>query len=557
MAHYNSNQNRKSKRRVGKRYDGYQERHHDQHQGYDQYQDDPYQYADQYQRPQRQHQQYQKPYPPQYQDQYQDEYQGQYQGYQARSSYNNNKHNRYPQKQKQKQYSHHKPSPKKHGKDVMIIDGSMMEGGGQILRNCTALSALLRKPISVHSIRGKRNNPGLRKQHLKGIELIQQVNGGKLTGNYIKSTEITYYPSSKGSYDNTYWVDIETAGSVCLLIQTCFPLFVYSPFECKLTIMGGTNASFAPQIDYFILVLQPMLKRLMNVNVDCQVLQRGFYPKGGGKVVVITEPLKTHISAFDLTKRGTIKSISGRVVIAGRDLTSAVGNVMIRGAVRELKICFGAKIPIKIDIVPKTKTPSLSSGIAMTVVAETDTGCLFGGSSLGDYGAIRDKGGLGGGSYSKRPYANRVDDNDINAYYEEVGRIAARELITDWKSSKGGCTDRWLQDQLIIFMALAKGKSKMATCALELHTQTAIHIAETFTGVKFNVSTMKNGTVWIECDGIGYTANMEWNQTVEEVEQKTNNKDLDGIDDNDTGNTDGNESNKAKSDYLGNRPSLF
>lgn len=38
--------------------------------------------------------------------------------------------------------------------------------------------------------------------------------------------------------------------------------------------------------------------------------------------------------------------------------------------------------------------------------------------------------------------------------------------------------------QLIIFMALAKGTSRIRTGAVTLHTQTAIHIAEQLTQVR-------------------------------------------------------------------------
>lgn len=48
------------------------------------------------------------------------------------------------------------------------LDGSVMEGGGQIVRNATALSALLRKPIAVHNVRGNRSSPGLKAQHTAG-----------------------------------------------------------------------------------------------------------------------------------------------------------------------------------------------------------------------------------------------------------------------------------------------------------------------------------------------------------------------------------------------------
>ncbi|MEM0497320.1 MAG: RNA 3'-terminal phosphate cyclase, partial [Acidilobaceae archaeon] len=42
----------------------------------------------------------------------------------------------------------------------------MGEGGGQILRTAIALSAITGKPIRIYNIRVKRDNPGLRPQHL-------------------------------------------------------------------------------------------------------------------------------------------------------------------------------------------------------------------------------------------------------------------------------------------------------------------------------------------------------------------------------------------------------
>ncbi|XP_014665925.1 PREDICTED: RNA 3'-terminal phosphate cyclase-like [Priapulus caudatus] len=110
----------------------------------------------------------------------------------------------------------------------------------------------------------------------------------------------------------------------------------------------------------------------------------------------------------------------------------------------------------------------------LSIVAETTTGCRFGGSALGKRG--------------------------VEAH--EVGQEAAQQLLSNLKH--GGCVDEHLQDQLIIFMALAKGKSLVRSGPITLHTKTAIFVTELLLKdkVKFNI-TQDGETNIVECEGVG------------------------------------------------------
>ena len=69
---------------------------------------------------------------------------------------------------------------------------------------------------------------------------------------------------------------------------------------------------------------------------------------------------------------------------------------------------------------------------------------------------------------------------------ETVGALAAAELLAVVGS--GACVDAWLQDQLVIFMALAAGTSRVLTGEPTSHTRTAVALVERLTAAKFTLS---------------------------------------------------------------------
>ena len=88
-----------------------------------------------------------------------------------------------------------------------------MEGGGQILRNSVSLSAILGKPVRILNIRAKRDKPGLKAQHLTGIQLVADMyKKSNLQGGKVNSMKI-YYESQNQMVDKIeFLADTRTAG---------------------------------------------------------------------------------------------------------------------------------------------------------------------------------------------------------------------------------------------------------------------------------------------------------------------------------------------------------
>lgn len=136
-----------------------------------------------------------------------------------------------------------------------------------------------------------------------------------------------------------------------------------------------------------------------------------------------------------------------------RPNASQTGERIVSAATKPLKAAFpDSSVAYEIDIA--SDQFAACDGAGIVIIATTTTGCILGGSALMDRGKTGD----------------------------EVGAAAAAELLT--ALAHGGCVDEYSQDQLIILMALAKGKSRVRSGPLSLHTKTAIYFAQKLTKVR-------------------------------------------------------------------------
>lgn len=340
---------------------------------------------------------------------------------------------------------------------MLVIDGSLGEGGGQILRTSLSLAALTGRDVTIENIRAGRDKPGLRPQHLTGVLAVAEICGAEVRGADVGSMRLVFKPHAirPGSYEFDVSKIRASAGSVNLVLQTVIWPLAFAGKRSRVVIKGGTHVPFAPTFNYIGETFLPAVAR-MGLLCSYQMKTAGYYPAGGGEVRLEIEPVQA-LCSIRLTERE-----QARV-----ELTSAVSNLPRHIADRQMNT--GIERVRALGFKPACETteyPSPGKGTVFFIsLAAGDVRAGF--QSLGEIGKPAEK------------VASEACD-EFEAYVRS-----------------GAALDKHLADQLIIPMALAKGPSEFTTCEVTQHLLTHISIVERFLPARFEVSgeVGKPGTV--------------------------------------------------------------
>jgi RNA 3'-terminal phosphate cyclase (ATP) len=341
------------------------------------------------------------------------------------------------------------------------IDGSMGEGGGQVLRSSLTLAALTGRPVRLFNIRSRRPRPGLQPQHLMSVKAAAAICAAEVEGAALHSQGLEFSPGAVRSGE--YRFDIGTAGATSLVIQTVFlPLALAGAGPSEVTVIGGTHVPHSPSFHYLALNWLPTVGRL-GCDAELDMLLAGFYPQGGGEVRAAIRPVE-RVAPLELPERGALKRITG---------ISAVANLDTGIAERQRKKAFDrlkskhSKVDIEV-----VELPARTRGTMLLLLAEFrhSTACYF---SLGALG--------------KR--AEQVADEAC--------------LWMERFLAGTGAIDEYLADQLLLPLAFADGPSRFRTAQVTEHLRTNAAVIEAFGAATITIEKDggREGTVSVAPNG--------------------------------------------------------
>jgi RNA 3'-phosphate cyclase len=349
---------------------------------------------------------------------------------------------------------------------MIQIDGSIGEGGGQVLRTALSLATITCQPVTLKNIRKGRTKPGLMAQHLKAVDAAAAISHAGVEGAMLGSTQLRFEPGEIRS--GRYRFEIGTAGSTLLVLQTIFIPLSLASSASSVIIYGGTHVPWSPSFHYADLLWLPTLRR-MGFDGQIQLGLAGFYPQGGGRISAIIRPAAP-LRPLNLTQRGTSLGVRGISAVA--NLPVNIAERQKRQAILRLE-AIRNQLGLQPARIRTLRLPSQVKGTFLLLLAEFEkTACCY--SGLGEL---------------HKP-AERVADEAVDALIDFI--------------ESGGAIDQYLADQFLLPLSLVEGESQFYTCQVTSHLLTNAEIIRAFLPVEIDIQGKQGspGLVRVHANGI-------------------------------------------------------
>ncbi len=342
--------------------------------------------------------------------------------------------------------------------DLLHVDGSQGEGGGQVLRTSLALSMVTGRSFRITGIRAGRAKPGLLRQHLTALRAAAEITRAEVTGDALGSSEVTFRP--KAVRAGAYHFAVGTAGSATLVLQTVLPALMLADAPSQVTVEGGTHNPAAPPFDFLERTFVPQLAKL-GPQMCLALVRPGFYPAGGGRIEAEIQPVPRYgLGVLNLTERGEITSrrfFAHGAALPWSILEREVAHARVRLPSWPAE-CFAGKE------LPEAHGPGNVVFAEVTTPEITEVFTGFGARGVS---------------------AEKVVDGMANE-------------TRAWLASSAPVGEH-LADQLLLPMALA-GRGSFRATALSSHARTNMDVIRHFLDVSFAVETSLDGSALVRVE---------------------------------------------------------
>jgi RNA 3'-terminal phosphate cyclase (ATP) len=321
---------------------------------------------------------------------------------------------------------------------MIEIDGSLGEGGGQILRSSLALAIVTGQAVHLRNIRARRTKSGLQPQHLMSVRAAAAISQAQLRGASLGSSDLVFEPGEV--VPGKYTFAIGTAGATGLVLHTIYlPLAWKTKAPSEITLSGGTHVTTSPCYHFLETTCRAYLAQI-GLKVGLRLRRPGFYPRGGGVVEAHIQPC-SDIRPLHLDECGAVTHITGISAVAG--LPEQIAHRQTRRAKTRLQAT-------NVRVAIQEESWEDGPGTVLTVVLNTHPApTLFFG--LGARG---------------KP-AERVADEAVEQALDYLGVVPT-------------AVDAHSADQLVLPLALAEGTSSFRVAVVTPHLLTNVEVIRRF-----------------------------------------------------------------------------
>jgi RNA 3'-terminal phosphate cyclase (ATP) len=277
----------------------------------------------------------------------------------------------------------------------------------------------------------------LKAQHVACIKCLADATDAEVTGCSVgsKSFEFKAKLSPKDLVNRNIKVKAESVSSILLVFQAVLPFLLFAGDDkgspITITIQGGTNVSYSLSFEYLDQVLLPSLERF-GIKVERKLEFRGWShgpPQIGSAKFAITpiRPGQKIKESSRPNEHGTITKIDVSIVVP-----KYLQDPLKKALLFEIGLVF-EDVEANFVVVDDSRH---AARMYTLLVAHTSTGLRFGRDWL---------------------YDEKSKNKSLDYLCTKIAQKVVDEL--DVEVRKGGLVDEYLQDQLIVFQALAEGRS--------------------------------------------------------------------------------------------------